>query len=637
VSDEQARRWVNAVWGEQPGHFHFAFGVGGHFNGSGKYAHKRWQQRSGRWPDDRDRFLAEAIGRAEADDVYVAPYLRSNASRKKGNALASRMLYADVDEAHEENRGFARLLIGPGGLLVNSGHGLHVYITLPEGLEPDELEQLNRHLAHRLQADSGWAENKLLRLPGTWNHKTRASGGVSRPVFLVDSERAVRDWSREELIELLGPTPAEIGEAVSITPAMPETVPTHPLERLGETAAGDRSAQSFAFVGACLRAGLSDAETLALALEHEPTTTKFGDRAQVEIERSIAKLRASGNSLRTTRDSASLKKTSLPVNLPFARLSEALANVEEQPQWVWRGYLARGVTSLLAARPKVGKSTLAHGLLAALEQGSCFLGADTARTGALLLTEEPLAAVRQKASRFDMNSLCSPQSLRARNEFEVHLLRRAQALRVPWPEAVEQAIAYSQEHELGLLVIDTFDKWTGLRGDDENKTGAILQALEPLNAAVAAGLAVLLIAHHRKSGGQYGEGVRGGNALVGWADIVIELDRLPAALDETRSQRKLSCIGRFEEVPELVVALEEHAYVELGSVDEVRVEQEREQLLEALREIGGSATAKEIGEALDLTESAARARLHAATRRQELVRTGAGKKGDPLRWGEPAA
>ena len=359
MSDEQARRWVNAVWGEQPGHFHFAFGVGGHFNGAGKYAHKRWHERSGRWPDDRDRFLAEAIGRAEADDVYVAPYLRSNASRKKGNALASRMVYVDVDEAREENRGFARLLIGPGGLLVNSGHGLHVYITLSRAVEPDELEQLNRHLAHRLHADAGWAENKLLRLPGTWNHKTRASGGVSRPVFLINSERAARDWSREELLELLGPAPAEIGEAVSITPAMPETVPTRLLKRLRETAAGDRSAQSYAFVGACLKAGLSDAEALALALAHEPTKAKYGDRAQVEIERAIVKLRASENSLRTTRDSASLKETSLPVSLPFARLSEALANVEEQPQWIWRGYLARGVTKRPGSASPRGSTTCA--------------------------------------------------------------------------------------------------------------------------------------------------------------------------------------------------------------------------------------------------------------------------------------
>jgi Sigma-70, region 4 len=255
----------------------------------------------------------------------------------------------------------------------------------------------------------------------------------------------------------------------------------------------------------------------------------------------------------------------------------------------------------------------------------------------LLLTEEPLSAIRQKVSRFDSVSFNSRESLKARERKQVHLLRRAQALKVPWPAVVEQAVAYCLEFELGLLVVDTFDKWTGLRGDDENKTGAILHALEPLAQATAANLAPFLITHHRKSGGQFGEAVRGGNALVGWADIVIEIDRLPASLDATRRQRLLSCIGRFEEVPERVVELEENAYVDVGDVEEVRADHERGQLLEAVRDIGQPATSAEIAEALNVTESTVRSRLHAAMRRGDLVRSGAGKKGDPFRWAAAVA
>ena len=88
---------------------------------TGKYEHERWQERSGRWPDDRDRFLAEALERAEHDDVYVAPYLRSNASRRKGSALPSSWLYGDVDEAADGQLRTPAgvLLLGPGGLLVD--------------------------------------------------------------------------------------------------------------------------------------------------------------------------------------------------------------------------------------------------------------------------------------------------------------------------------------------------------------------------------------------------------------------------------------------------------------------------------------------------------------------------------------
>ena len=44
---------------------------------------------------------------------------------------------------------------------------------------PERLEGWNRRLAALLEADSGWSQTKLLRLPGTYNHKPRAAGGRS--------------------------------------------------------------------------------------------------------------------------------------------------------------------------------------------------------------------------------------------------------------------------------------------------------------------------------------------------------------------------------------------------------------------------------------------------------------------------
>lgn len=288
---EQARRWTETVWGERNGYFSFAFGVGGHYNSSGRYQFEKWVERDGgRWPDDRERFLIEAIDKSAECDVYVAPYLRSSPSRKKGSALPSNIIFADVDEHRDENRGFERVLIGPGGLLVDSGHGQHPYLRLPGELEPAELEQWNRRLARLLHADAGWAENKVLRLPGTWNHKDRARGGRSTAVRLVEFKPALKNWTPAELAELLPELDVMADASVNgaLVPRMPEKVPAQLLTRLNETP-GDRSKQSYAFVAACLEAGLSDAETLAVALEHGPTKAKFGERAATEIERSINK------------------------------------------------------------------------------------------------------------------------------------------------------------------------------------------------------------------------------------------------------------------------------------------------------------------------------------------------------------
>lgn len=313
AAEIQAAEWCDRVWGERKGHFHFAFGVGGHFNDAGKYEFKHWHDRSGRWPDDRDRFLADALERADTDDVYVAPYLRSGASRKKGSALPSDFLYADLDERPERLRGFESLLIGPGGLLVASGRGQHVYLHLPADLEPDALEHWNRRLARRLDADAGWAENKVLRLPGTFNHKGRALGGESMPVLLLNGwSRADKDWSPAELAALL-PEIEEvvIGGSEQISPVMPETVPERLLDRLEEEP-NDRSKQTFNFVRACLEEGLSEEETLALALQHRPTREKYGERAEGEIVRTILKVRPAGETNSTGRRSSELVADSGP-------------------------------------------------------------------------------------------------------------------------------------------------------------------------------------------------------------------------------------------------------------------------------------------------------------------------------------
>ena len=63
------------------------------------------------------------------------------------------------------------------------------------------------------------------------------------------------------------------------------------LDWLRETTEGDRSKLSYAFVGACLEAGLSEAETVALALEHAPTVgpSHFQSSSTTSaIERSVA-------------------------------------------------------------------------------------------------------------------------------------------------------------------------------------------------------------------------------------------------------------------------------------------------------------------------------------------------------------
>ena len=111
----------------------------------------------------------------------------------------------------------------------------------------------------------------------------------------------------------------------------------------------------------------------------------------------------------------------------------------------------------------MGKSTLAFALLAKLAAGEPFVGLETAPSGVLLLSEERRDTLAEKARILGLVSFPPPSTPKSRNETKrpVHVLMRQDAPAVPWPELVRQAMAYAHQHGLGVLVVDTWDRWTG--------------------------------------------------------------------------------------------------------------------------------------------------------------------------------
>ena len=179
----EAALWMVRVWGDQQGYACLCLGLGGHVNPSGSYGFVRFIQQFYRWPADRLRLLARAMAAAADADVYVRVLLGGRASRRAGTALPGRVAWADVDGLWSTQRAQAlKRLDGRVVWQVQSGSGRHLYLPLDDLEPPDRLEGWNRRLAVLLDADSGWSQTKLLRLPGTFNHKPRAAGGRSTPV-----------------------------------------------------------------------------------------------------------------------------------------------------------------------------------------------------------------------------------------------------------------------------------------------------------------------------------------------------------------------------------------------------------------------------------------------------------------------
>ncbi len=312
--------------------------------------------------------------------------------------------------------------------------------------------------------------------------------------------------------------------------------------------------------------------------------------------------------LSTTKESTVVETNGM---LPFAPMVQALSEVPAEPEWLWHGYVAPGCITLIAGRPKVGKSTLAFGVLEALGKGEAFVSLQASQAGVLLLSEERPDTLAEKQRRFNLNG-------------SVDLLMRHQVRDTPWSDVVDQAVRYCEEREISVLVVDTWDKWASLAGDSENSAGHVLEALEPLLRAAGKGLAVVIVAHQRKAAGTHGEAVRGNNALTGGVDVVIEVER-PTS-DVSPTVRILRAISRFAcTSEELAVDLTEDGYRACGNEEAVKVQVEKSRTWDALCALEES-DAKAVAELVEVSDSTARRRLNELVEEGYAQRSGEGKR-----------
>lgn len=333
-------------------------------------------------------------------------------------------------------------------------------------------------------------------------------------------------------------------------------------------------------------------------------------------------LQAALNGFRSFRSHLGVEQNDRKVNgstEPFAApMSEKLANVPPDPDWHWEGYLSPGAVTLLAGRPKVGKTTLLFPLIAALEEGRPFLDRPTSAQRVLMLSEEREQTLAEKRRIFlgDADPLL--------------LMRHEQGKRT-WPGLIEEARAYCAQHEIGVLVVDTLGTWTGLRGDDESKAGAVIEALEPLMLAAGDGLSVLIVAHQRKAAGKHGEAVRGSNAITGGVDVIVELERAPEELG--KRMRVLRSESRFTATPDELVGelTEDGGYVAQGEYEEVKRQAEVEEVVRLVEAEPGS-TAEELADSSDVATATVKRKLRDALEDGHVTREGSGRKGDPYRW-----
>ncbi len=294
----------------------------------------------------------------------------------------------------------------------------------------------------------------------------------------------------------------------------------------------------------------------------------------------------------------------------------------ESPDWIVPGLLAVGsVTELTGKAKSSGKTTFVTHLCRAVLTGGRFLGWQTAQSAIVYLSEQSPASLREALRRADLLS-----------RDDLHVLSWAETVDFTWEDVAAAAVDAARECGARVLIVDTLPQYAGLRGDDENSAGAALRAVQPLQAAAAAGIAVLAVRHDRKTGGVVGESGRGSSAYAGAVDILLQL--APYGENRQPACRVLSGLSRYDETPDqLTIELTEDGYVSHGDGSAIKTAEARAAILAALPESEGDAMrADELAKAAGVSATLTRQILTGLLGERKVAKTGTGVKGKPYRF-----
>lgn len=212
-----------------------------------------------------------------------------------------------------------------------------------------------------------------------------------------------------------------------------------------------------------------------------------------------------------------MKNTALNLTL----LKDLLAEPEETTNYLVEALLPAGGLSLLAAKPKTGKSTLARQLALAVARGDEFLGKKT-ETGLViyLAFEERRADVR---NHFLKMGATGEENLKI-------FAGMAPA------DGLTQLRRTAESEKPSLIIVDTLARLARIK--DMNDYSQTTLGLEPFLAlAREVGTHVLLLHHAKKGDGRGIDSILGSTGLSGSVDTIINLHR-------TEEYRTISTIQR---------------------------------------------------------------------------------------------
>lgn len=276
--------------------------------------------------------------------------------------------------------------------------------------------------------------------------------------------------------------------------------------------------------------------------------------------------------------------------------------------WLIENLLIQGGCSLLAAKPKVGKTTLSRCLALAVARGESFFGQKTVRKNVLLMTlEDKLSEVGRHF-----------RQLGASEDDGIFVLTES-------PRSIPQLRTLILEKEFGLVVIDTMI--LGVRGlADLNDYLQVSQAIAPYVQLARETESHIMFCHHlskRERGG--GDQILGSTALFGSVDSVLLLDR-------QKQLRTFSTIMRYgKDWPTARLQITDEGQIEIFEKEDKEVTV-KAQIVERLSAEKSPITEKEIEAAVYGRTTHKRQALRELFQRGQIKRIGDGTKSSPFKY-----
>jgi Domain of unknown function (DUF3854)/AAA domain len=206
--------------------------------------------------------------------------------------------------------------------------------------------------------------------------------------------------------------------------------------------------------------------------------------------------------------------------------AELRAEPHTEPDWLIPGVIARQWATLFGGREKsAGKGTLVAYLIGCMERGEDSIFGPSAKASTLAVTEEPRESITEKLEDFDVR--------------DARIVYGWELAHLDWPHKVERIVREALDHGKSNVFLDNISRTAGIEDEGGVEFARAVELF--VDECRKHDLTPLADVHHKKGRDSIENKMRGGTALPGAVEVIIDITRIGGAESK---KRKLNARGR---------------------------------------------------------------------------------------------